>query len=73
MTRYNTRTVVKTAHANTKEFKVKVGAHQELVLRPLLFVAVTEAMTYDATEGLLREILYADDLVLLFNRMCDLI
>lgn len=39
----NRGTVLKIKLRNGEEFKVKVGPYQELVLRPLLFVAVMEA------------------------------
>jgi len=47
------------------KFVVKVGVHQGLVLSPLLFAVVMDEITRDAREGGIKEILYADDLVLL--------
>jgi hypothetical protein len=44
-------------------FSVKVGVHQGLVLSPLLFITVLEALPRKFRGGL--ELLYADDLVLL--------
>ena len=45
-------------------FGVNVGIHQVLVLSPLLFIIVMEAVTHSVREGLPWEMLYADDLVL---------
>ena len=43
---------------------MNVGVHQGSVLSPLLFIIVMEAVTHSVREGLLLEMLYADDLVL---------
>ena len=45
-------------------FGVNVGVHQGLVLSPLLFIIVMEAVTHSVREGLPWQMLYADDLVL---------
>ena len=45
-------------------FGVNVGVHPGLVLSPLLFIIVLEAVTHSVREGLSWEMLYADDLVL---------
>ena len=58
------RTTVRTKQGSSEEFEVKVGVHQGSVLSPLLFVAVMEVVTRKVREGLLWELLYADDLVL---------
>ena len=60
-----TETMVRTASGDTDSFPVKVGVHQGSVLSPLLFVFVMDIVTRSAKEGLLWEIMYADDLVLL--------
>ena len=44
---------------------VRVGVHQGSVLSPLIFSIVVDVATEHAREGLLNEILYADDLVLM--------
>ena len=54
------------------KFSVKVGVHQGSVLSPLLFAVVVDVVTENAREGLLNEILYADDLVLVSESMEDL-
>ena len=44
---------------------MKVGVHQGSVLSPLLFTIVLEALSRTFRVGLLWELLYADDLVLM--------
>ncbi|XP_006819864.1 uncharacterized protein LOC102808533, partial [Saccoglossus kowalevskii] len=50
-------------------FEVKVGVHQDSVLSPLIFAVVIDVVTESAREGLMREMLYADDLVLMDDTM----
>ena len=45
--------------------KVNVGVHHGSVLSPLLVAIVIDALSNEIKEGTLREILYADDLVLI--------
>ena len=56
-----------------EEFEVKVGVHQGSVLSPLLFTIVLEALSKAFRGGLPREILYADDLVLIAQSDEDMI
>ena len=44
---------------------VQVGLHQRSVLSPLLFAIAMDVISENAREGLMNEILYADDLVLM--------
>ena len=44
---------------------VKVGVHQGSVLLPLLFLNVLDVISENAREGLMNEILFVDDLVLM--------
>ena len=53
-------------------FLVKVGVHQGSVLSPLLFIIVMDAVCQAVKTGLLMEILYADDLVLMVGSLDEL-
>lgn len=44
---------------------MKVGVHQESELSLLLFIMVVDMVIENPREGLIMEILYADDLVLM--------
>ena len=44
-----------------EESEVKVGMHQRSVLSPFLFALVVDVVTEFAREGVLSELLYADD------------
>ena len=48
----------------SSSFSVKNGVQQGSTLSPLLFIMVMDALTEDVRDGLLMELLYADDLVL---------
>ena len=50
---------------------MKVGVHQGYVLSTLLFAIVMNVVTEDAREGLMHEILYADDLVITSDSIED--
>ena len=56
----------------TEEFSVKVGVHQGSVLSPLLFAMVIDEVTENAKKGWIKQILYADDLVLMRETMEEL-
>ena len=43
------------------EFDVKVGMHQGFVLSPFLFAVELDVVTDFAREGVLSELLYADE------------
>ena len=49
----------------SKKFLVQVSVHQGPVLLPLRFAIAVDAITKNAREGLLNEIWYADNLVLM--------
>ena len=48
-----------------EEFEVNVGMHQGSVLSPFLSAVVVDVVTEFAREGVLSELLYADELVLM--------
>ena len=48
---------------SSEEFLVQVGIHQGSVLLPLLFAIAVDIISESAREGLMNEILNADDLV----------
>ena len=57
---------------SSEEFWVRVGVHQGSAPSPLIFAIVIDVVTEHAREGLLNEILYADDLVLMKESLDDL-
>ena len=59
------QTVVRTTEGDSKAFNMREGLHQESVLSPLLFVIVMEMISRELRTGLLLELLYADDLILM--------
>ena len=63
------KTRVRVGSGMSEEFGVKVGVHQGSVLSPLVFSIVVDVVTENAREGLMSEILYADDLVLMSESM----
>ena len=65
------KTRVRVGSAYSEEFKVKIGVHQKPVLSPLLFAIVVDVVTENA-RGVVNELLYADDLVLMSKTMGDL-
>ena len=56
----------------SQEFSVQVGVHQGSMLSPLLFAIVVDVISENAKEGLINEVLYADDLVLMSESMKNL-
>ena len=59
------KTKVKVQSEFSEEFCVVIGVHQGSVLSPLLFAIVVDVVTENAREGLMKEVLYADNLVLI--------
>ena len=65
-------TRVRVGSGLSEEFSVKVGVHQGSVLSPLLFAMVIDVVTENARKGWMKQILYADDLVLKGETMEEL-
>ena len=66
------KTRVRVGSAYSEEFEVKVGVHQGSVLSPLLFAIGVDVITENARRGVVNELLYADDLVVMSEDMEDL-
>ena len=49
----------------SEEFIVRVDVHTGSVLRPLLFILVIEALSWEFRTGVPRELLYTDDLTVI--------
>ena len=49
----------------SEEFEVRMGKHQGSLLSPFVFAVVVDVVTEFAREGVLSELLYADDLGLM--------
>ena len=60
----NIETSVKVEYTRSESFDVKVGVHQGSILSSLLFALVMDEVTKDIREGVVKEMLYADDIVL---------
>ena len=66
------RTKVKVGTHLSEEFEEDAGVHQGSVLSPLLFVIVVDVVTNEIKEGMLQEILYVDNIVLIAESMAEL-
>ena len=60
----NARSRVRIGKEYSEKFEVRVGVHQGSVFSPLLFI-VLEVLSREFRSGVLREDLYADDLVII--------
>ena len=65
-------TKIRVGSGLSEEFSVKVGVHQGSGLLPLLFAMVIDEVTKNARKGWMKQILYADGLVLMGETMKDL-
>ena len=66
------KTRVRVGSAYSEEFEVEVGVHQASVLSPLLFAIVVDVFIENARRGVVNELLYADDLILMSETMKDM-
>ena len=64
------QTSVNVIGRESKAFIVRVGVHQGSVLSVLLFIIALEALSREFREGLPMELLYADDLVMVWEICC---
>ena len=69
---YDAKTRVRLKFVYSEKFEVKVGVHQGSVLSPLLLAIVADVITENARRGVVNELLYADDLVLMSEIMENL-
>ena len=60
----NIETSVKVEYTRSESFDVKVGVHQASILSPLLLALVMDEVSKDIREGVVKEMVYADDIVL---------
>ena len=58
--------------AYLEEFEAKVGVHQGSLLSPLLFAIAVDVITENTRRGVVNELPYADDLILISETMEDL-
>ena len=68
---HGARTKIKQGSELSEQFLVQGGAHQGSVLSPLLFAITVDVIMENAREGLMKEILHADDVAL--NDCCSII
>ena len=65
----NARSLVRVNGKIGEEFEVKVGVHQGLVFRPILFAIVLKALSRGFSAGLPWELLYADNVVIMADSL----
>ena len=63
----NIKTLVNMDCMRSNSFEVKVGVYQGSILSPLLLAIVMDEVTRDIRKGVVKELLYADDMILLGN------
>jgi len=68
----NIKSSVRMDEERSNKFVVKVGVHQGSVLIPRLFAVVMDEITRVVREDSVKEILYADNLVLLGDYWAEL-
>ncbi len=61
----NSMSKVKSPAGISEEFSIRVGVHQGSALSPLLFIVVMQEATKEVRREGLKELLYANDLVLM--------
>ena len=66
------RTKVKVGKHLYEELEVNVGVHLGAVLSPLSFAIVIDVVVIEIKEGMLQEILHADDIFFIAKSMAEL-
>ena len=66
---YGAKTKVRVGSEPSEEFLVQVGVYQGSALSPLLFATAVDLISKNAREGLINEIWYVNDLVLMSESM----
>ena len=61
----DSKTTVSTCHGQTGKFNIDVGLHQGSALSPFLFITVLDVISEHFREGAWKELLFADDLVVM--------
>ena len=61
----NTKMVTRTVHGQTEPFDNKVRLHQGSALSPFLFVVILDTISESFRQGVLWELLFGDDLVVM--------
>ena len=69
---YRAKTKVRVGSELSQEFMLQVGVHQGFVLSPLLFAIAVDVISENKTEGLMNEILYAHEFILMSESMENL-
>ena len=62
---HGAKTKVRVGSESSQESLVQVGVHQESVLSPLLFAITVDVISENARGGMMNEILYAENLILM--------
>ena len=62
---HGAQTKVQVGYESSEGFLVQVGVHHGSALSPLFFVIAVDVISKNAREGLINEIWYVDDLVLM--------
>ena len=65
-------TAVRIKSIRSQEFTANVGVHQHSALSPLLFTVIMDEVIKNAREGVIKEFLYTDNLVLFGDSWEDL-
>ena len=65
------KTSVRVESTYSEEFEIEVDVRERSVLSPLMFAIVADDITEKAKRGVVKELLYADDLVVMSETIED--